>query len=174
MPITDLQNWKQVVRDGSGNPLAERDVPLTPNVSNVRRQASRFLRYILDNRGDLKSSVEAELRSARKSLADLLKQMDSSRDQDEIRHLRDPMSIRVALASYLEQALEETPEMARPMSAGEFTAGTLEEQAAKMPPSMKDDADALRRAAQIYREVGGDRTVRVWNLPSEDSQNPLQ
>jgi hypothetical protein len=165
VPISDTQNWIQATRDRAGNILAQREVPLSPNVSSVRQEAAKFLQYVIDNHGDLKSSVESELESVRSSLSDLLKRMDSSRNQDEIRRLREPMSVNVALVSYLEQALER----ARPMTVGQFVAEALEEEAAKMPDSLKEQAESLRRAAQIEREHGGNRTIRVWDMPAEDS-----
>ena len=165
MPIIETQDWKQIVLDSSGKVLACREVSLTSNVSSVRQEAARFLQYVLQNNGDLKSSVEAELESVRNELADLLKRMNSSRNSDEIRRLQSPMSIAVALTSYLEQALETV----RNVTVGEFTAEALEEEAARMPQSMKDQADALRKAAQIQREFGGTRRIRVWDVPSEES-----
>jgi hypothetical protein len=50
----------------------------------------------------------------------------------------------------------------REVTAGEFTAESLETEAAKMPPSKKAEADILRSAAKIYREIVGKRKIRVW------------
>lgn len=164
MPTIEVQSWKQIVRDRSGKVLVVREVPLPSNVSSVRQEAARFVQYVLQNNGDLKTSVEAELQSVRDLLTDLLKVMESSRDPSEIRRLREPMSRAVALASHLEHMLD----AARSVTAGEFTAEALETEAAKMPPSMKEDADTLRKAAEIQRKLGGDRRIRVWEVPSED------
>jgi hypothetical protein len=165
MQTVEVQKWKQIVKDRSGRVLAEREVSLPPNVSAVSQEAARFLQYIVQNKGDLKISVETALQSVRDWVAALLKRMDSSRDQDEIRSLREPMSIAVALASYLEHIPMKS------MTVGEFVAEALEEEAAKMPAAWKEQADSLRRAAQNEREHGGNRIVRVWDVPSEDSNS---
>jgi len=52
--------------------------------------------------------------------------------------------------------------MPRDITAGEFTAESLEQEAAKMPASKKAEADTLRNAAKIYRELGSKRRIRVW------------
>jgi hypothetical protein len=52
--------------------------------------------------------------------------------------------------------------MPREITAGEFVAESLEGEAAKMPPSMKTQADILRDAAKIFREQGGKKKIRVW------------
>jgi hypothetical protein len=44
--------------------------------------------------------------------------------------------------------------MPREITAGEFTAESLEKEAASLPASMKAQADILRNAANIYREHG--------------------
>jgi hypothetical protein len=44
----------------------------------------------------------------------------------------------------------------------DFVAESLEQEAAKMPPSYKDRADALRAAAKMYRELDNPRMIRVW------------
>jgi hypothetical protein len=44
----------------------------------------------------------------------------------------------------------------------DFTAETLEQMAAAMPPSMKADADTMRRQAKILRESDDHRVIRVW------------
>jgi hypothetical protein len=51
--------------------------------------------------------------------------------------------------------------MKRETTAGEFTAELLETEAAKMPPSKQADAEVLRHAAQIYRELGSKKKVTV-------------
>jgi hypothetical protein len=58
--------------------------------------------------------------------------------------------------------------MPRELTVGEFTAEALEQEAAGMPPSRKEQADILRRAAQIYRESGSKKRIRVWD---EDEWN---
>ncbi|MGA8431789.1 MAG: hypothetical protein WB729_18340 [Candidatus Sulfotelmatobacter sp.] len=164
MSISEIQNWKQTVRDGAGGILAKREVPLSPNVSSVRQEAARFLQYVVNQHGDLKRSVESELESIRTWLSDLLARMNSSRDPEEIRRLRAPMSAAVTLSSYLEQTLE----TGRTLSVGEFIAEELEQEAAKMPAAWKEQADSLLRAAQHEREHGANRTIRVWDVPSEE------
>jgi hypothetical protein len=61
--------------------------------------------------------------------------------------------------------------MPRDTTAGEFVAESLEEEAAKMPPSMKERADLLRDAAKLYRELGGKRNVRVWEEDEWKNRN---
>jgi hypothetical protein len=48
------------------------------------------------------------------------------------------------------------------LTVGEFTAESLESEAAKMPASKKAEADTLRNAAKIFREVGSTKKIRVW------------
>jgi hypothetical protein len=162
--ITENRNWRQIVRNSEGKILAEREVMLPQNLAGVRQEAAKFLQYILNQRGDLKRSVEPELQNIRGWLADLLATMNSSRDSDEIRSLREPMSAAVTLSSYLDQTLE----MGRTMTVGDFIAEELEQEAAKMPAARKDQADSLRKAAQHEREHGASRSILVWDVPSEE------
>jgi hypothetical protein len=162
--ITENRNWRQIVRNSEGKILAERKVILPQNLAGVRQEAAQFLQYILNQPGDLKQSVEPELQNIRGWLADLLATMNSSRDSDEIRRLREPMSAAVALSSYLEQTLE----MGRTMTVGDFIAEELEPEAAKMPAARKDQADSLRKAAQHERVHGASRSILVWDVPPEE------
>ena len=168
MAITENRNWRQIVRNSEGKILAERKVILPQNLAGVRQEAAQFLQYILNQPGnqpgDLKQSVEPELQNIRGWLADLLATMNSSRDSDEIRSLREPMSAAVTLSSYLDQTLE----MGRTMTVGDFIAEELEQEAAKMPAARKDQADSLRKAAQHEREHGASRSILVWDVPSEE------
>ena len=164
MAITENRNWRQIVRNSEGKILAEREVMLPQNLAGVRQEAAKFLQYILNQRGDLKRSVEPELQNIRGWLADLLATMNSSRDSDEIRSLREPMSAAVTLSSYLDQTLE----MGRTMTVADFIAEELEQEAAKMPAARKDQADSLRKAAQHEREHGASRSILVWDVPSEE------
>lgn len=50
----------------------------------------------------------------------------------------------------------------RLMRAVDFVADSLETEAAKMPPSAQGQADALRKAAKVYRESSSTKMVRVW------------
>jgi hypothetical protein len=50
----------------------------------------------------------------------------------------------------------------REIKVGEFVAEELEREAAKMPPSSKAQADALRDAARLYREQGNKKKIRIW------------
>jgi hypothetical protein len=52
--------------------------------------------------------------------------------------------------------------MPRLITAGEFVAESLEQEAAHMPPSRKAEAETLRAAAKTYREIGSKRKIRVW------------
>jgi hypothetical protein len=162
--ITENRNWRQIVRNSEGKILAERKVILPQNLAGVRQEAAQFLQYILNQPGDLKQSVEPELQNIRGWLADLLATMNSSRDSDEIRRLREPMSAAVALSSYLEPTLE----MGRTMTVGDFIAEELEPEAAKMPAARKDQADSLRKAAQHERVHGASRSILVWDVPPEE------
>ncbi len=164
MAITENRNWRQIVRNSEGKILAERKVILPQNLAGVRQEAAQFLQYILNQPGDLKQSVEPELQNIRGWLADLLATMNSSRDSDEIRRLREPMSAAVALSSYLEPTLE----MGRTMTVGDFIAEELEPEAAKMPAARKDQADSLRKAAQHERVHGASRSILVWDVPPEE------
>jgi hypothetical protein len=51
----------------------------------------------------------------------------------------------------------------RLMTAGEIVAEALEKEAALIPPSLKDRADALLEMAKRYRQSDS-RKVRVWPL----------
>jgi hypothetical protein len=46
----------------------------------------------------------------------------------------------------------------------DFVAESLEAEAAKMPPSYKVQADSLRAAAKLYRELDNPKQVRVWEV----------
>jgi hypothetical protein len=44
----------------------------------------------------------------------------------------------------------------------DFTAESLEAEADRVPPSMKEHADSLRKMAKIIRQSDNPRMVRVW------------
>jgi hypothetical protein len=48
------------------------------------------------------------------------------------------------------------------MTVGEYVAETIEAEAARMPPSMKDYADCLLRMAANERQFHSTSFVRVW------------
>ncbi len=50
----------------------------------------------------------------------------------------------------------------RLMRGVDFVAESLENEAAKMPPSAQGLADSLRAAAKAYRESTSTKMVRVW------------
>lgn len=50
----------------------------------------------------------------------------------------------------------------RLVRAVDFVAESLEEEAAKMPQSYKEQADILRKAAAEYRKLNNPKMVRVW------------
>jgi hypothetical protein len=172
VPTNEDQNWKQVVRDATGKAIAVREVPLPQNTSGVRQAVEGFSQFVLENNGDLRTSIEAELKSVANTLTELLNRLNSSRDTNEITGLRGPVGIAVALKHYLEGRVFELNWTAilQPMTVGEFTARALEQEASKMPASMKDQADSLRRAAEIEREFGSSKMIRVW----EESQKSVQ
>jgi hypothetical protein len=169
VPTVEVQSWKQIVRDATGKAIAVREVPFPQSTSSIRQAVDNFAQYVLQNKGDLKASIEAELQDARRTLSDLLTRLNSSRDTNEVTHLRGPVSAMVALVPYLEDTLER----AEIITVGEFTARALEKEASQMPASMKDQADSLRRAAQIEREFGSNKMIRVWELPPDKSQESL-
>jgi len=62
--------------------------------------------------------------------------------------------------------------MPREITVGEFTAESLEAEAAKMPDSKKADKEALFKAAKIFREIGGKKKIRVWEEGEKDFIKP--
>ena len=46
----------------------------------------------------------------------------------------------------------------------ELVAEELEKEAARMPPSYKEHADALLLHAKTIRESTDDRKLRIWNI----------
>lgn len=56
----------------------------------------------------------------------------------------------------------------RVVRIADFTAETLEAEAARVPPSMKYLADNLLAMAKIMRESDNPRTVRIW----EETETP--
>jgi hypothetical protein len=53
--------------------------------------------------------------------------------------------------------------MPREITVGEFTAEALEQEAAGMPDSRKEEAQILRNMAKLMRENGSKKRIRVWN-----------
>jgi hypothetical protein len=51
----------------------------------------------------------------------------------------------------------------RELTVGEFTAEALEQEAAGMPDSRKEQAQILRNMAKLMRENGSKKMIRVWN-----------
>jgi hypothetical protein len=47
------------------------------------------------------------------------------------------------------------------MTVGEFIAESLENEAKRMPPSYKAEADSLREQARLLRQTQS-KTIRVW------------
>jgi hypothetical protein len=64
--------------------------------------------------------------------------------------------------------------MAREITAGEFVAESLEELAARMPASDKEQAAILRDAAKYHREFGGKRKIRVSEAVPDLSDDELE
>jgi hypothetical protein len=58
--------------------------------------------------------------------------------------------------------------MPREITVGEFVAEELEREAAAMPPSYKAQADSLRNAAKVERELGSKKKIRVWEEGEPD------
>lgn len=56
---------------------------------------------------------------------------------------------------------------ARLVTVGEYIAEELEAEANRMPPSYKDQADALRKSAVFMRQQGCKKLVRVWEDPAQ-------
>jgi hypothetical protein len=56
----------------------------------------------------------------------------------------------------------------RVISVGEFTAESLETQAAELPPSEKKQASILREAAKLQREHGSKKKIRVWEKSEQE------
>jgi hypothetical protein len=52
-----------------------------------------------------------------------------------------------------------TPRLVRVV---DYVAESLEEEAAKMPPSYKASADALLAAAKVYRQSNNPKMIRLW------------
>jgi hypothetical protein len=45
---------------------------------------------------------------------------------------------------------------------GDLQAESLEAEAARVPPSMKEHADSLRKAAKVMRQSCNQKMIRVW------------
>jgi hypothetical protein len=104
--IIDVQNWRQFVRDRLGNVLAERQVSVLPNEVSISYAVNDFTRFVVQNNGDLKTSIEKELQVLKSQLSELLGRMNSSDNANEIRKLAEPMNVTATLVSYLQQLLE--------------------------------------------------------------------
>jgi hypothetical protein len=50
----------------------------------------------------------------------------------------------------------------RLVRVADFTAESLEAEADRVPPSMKEHADSLRKMAKIMRQSDNQKMVRVW------------
>ena len=59
----------------------------------------------------------------------------------------------------------------RLMRRADFTAETLEAEAAKLPPSQKAYADNLREMARNFRQSTDHTMVRVWEEPPTESDS---
>jgi hypothetical protein len=60
--------------------------------------------------------------------------------------------------------------MPREITVGEFTAEALEQEAAGMPDSRKEEAQILRNMAKLMRENGSKKRIRVWNEDEWESR----
>jgi hypothetical protein len=60
--------------------------------------------------------------------------------------------------------------MPRELTVGEFTAEALEQEAAGMPDSRKEEAQILRNMAKLMRENGSKKIVRVWEQDEGDNR----
>jgi hypothetical protein len=60
--------------------------------------------------------------------------------------------------------------MPRELTVGEFTAEALEQEAAGMPDSRKEQAQILRNMAKLMRENGSKKMIRVWNEDEWESR----
>jgi hypothetical protein len=74
-----------------------------------------------------------------------------------------------------QRAMEETVRMAkkttpRVIPANHFIADSLEEEANRLPPSAKANADAYREAARLYRALRTSKLVRVWEEKEDVNQ----
>lgn len=83
---------------------------------------------------------------------------------EQQRELEEWYRVKVFVDPSTFQPRKASPGEPRETTPGEFVAESLEVEAAKMPPSMKEQADALRNAAHYYREHGGKRKIRVWEV----------
>jgi hypothetical protein len=59
-----------------------------------------------------------------------------------------------------------SPTTGRPMRAVDFVAELLEEEAGRMPQSLKLQADSLRASAVRMRESNSSRMVRIEEIPT--------